>query len=101
MRIAIFAHHHAELMSGGAERAAYSLFEEINRSSEHEAFLIAFASADKIGHDGNFGAFRGRKNEILWSPPGMNHMTHMSLDHARIRRDLKAQKGERCAQLLG
>ena len=88
MRVMVFAHHHAELMSGGAERAAYSLFQQINRTEEHEAVLVAHATHDKLGHDGNFASFRGRENEILWAAPGIDHFTFLSHDHNRLRRDL-------------
>ncbi len=72
MRIAIFAHNHPDLIAGGAERAAYSLFTYLKTIDGIDPIFVARCKADQVGHDGAFGAFRGRKDEIIWSPPVMD-----------------------------
>lgn len=89
MKVALFSHNHAELMAGGAERAAYTLFQHLNNVDGCEATLVARVAPGQLGHDGTIGAFRGRRNEILWVTPGTDHFTQSSLHFERMRRDLK------------
>jgi glycosyltransferase involved in cell wall biosynthesis len=69
MRVLIVSHGHPDLSPGGAERAAYSLFQHLKAAPRVTPTFVARAEPKDIGHDGWFGAFRGRKDEFLWSPP--------------------------------
>lgn len=69
MKILVVSHGHPELSPGGGERAAYSLFQQLQKVPGVSATFIARAEPRDIGHDGWFGAFRSRKDEFLWVPP--------------------------------
>lgn len=51
MRVAIFSHGHPTFSKGGAEIAAYHLFNGINQTTDHEAWFIGRAS-DNLLHLG-------------------------------------------------
>jgi hypothetical protein len=80
MRILILSHGHPELSTGGAERAAYSLFQNLKqRPSVTKAVFVACAEREAIGHDAFFGSFRGRPDEILVTPPPVDGFTFQTL----------------------
>ncbi|WP_210489439.1 glycosyltransferase family 4 protein [Microvirga antarctica] len=82
MRILILSHGHPELSMGGAERAAYSLFQRLKRDPGVEkAVFVARAEPQAIGHSAFFGSFRGRPDEILVSPPQVDGFTFQTLGY--------------------
>ena len=82
MRILIIAHGHPALSAGGAERAAYSLFQHLKtRLDTKEAFFAGRVPSELIGHDADFGLFRARNDEILINLPGVDPFTHQSLNY--------------------
>ncbi|MGO4706853.1 glycosyltransferase [Microvirga sp. 2MCAF38] len=86
MRVIVLSHGHPELGAGGAERAAYSLFQRMKKSSGVErAFFVARAEAGAIGHSAYFGSFRGREDEILVSPPDVEAFTFQSLGYDLLK----------------
>jgi glycosyltransferase involved in cell wall biosynthesis len=72
MNLLIISHGHPELSAGGAERAAYSLFQQMKNVAGVSVSFIARAEPKYIGHDGWFGSFRGRHDEFLWAPPAFD-----------------------------
>lgn len=69
MRVLIIGHGHPSLRAGGAERAAYTMFQQYKDVDGIDATFLATTRPDCLGHDGDFGAFRGREDEIVFSPP--------------------------------
>ena len=86
MRILVLSHHHPEIVAGGAERAAYSLFRAL-KSDPRVGFagFVAGASSDFVGHSAYFGCFRGRPDEIIVSLPPVDDFTLESRDLAGLR----------------
>jgi glycosyltransferase involved in cell wall biosynthesis len=89
MKVVIISHGHPELSPGGAERAAYSLFEHLKSKKSIEPTFIARAEPRDIGHDGWFGAFRAKKDEFLWSPPPFEWFRCVSLQSDALRQQVK------------
>ena len=85
MKVAILSHGHPALSPGGAERAAYALFEHL-RSRDEIKKCIFFASAKitDIGHKAQFGAYHGHPDEILVATPAFEHLTYTSLDYNQL-----------------
>jgi glycosyltransferase involved in cell wall biosynthesis len=80
MRIMILSHGHPELSTGGAERAAYSLFQRLKHDpAVDDVAFVARAEHQAIGHSALFGSFRGRPDEILIAPPPVDGFTFQSL----------------------
>lgn len=80
MRIMILSHGHPELSTGGAERAAYSLFQRLKQDpAVDDVVFVARAEHQAIGHSALFGSFRGRPDEILAAPPPVDGFTFQSL----------------------
>ncbi len=84
MRVLIVSHGHPELSAGGAERAAYSLFLRLKHAPGVVPTFVARGKPLDIGHDGWFGAFRGRKDEFLWVPPAFDWFRCSSLRYDRL-----------------
>ena len=60
MRMIILSHGHPELSAGGAERAAYSLFQRLKQDPQvDEVVFVARAEHQAIGHSAFLGSFRG------------------------------------------
>jgi glycosyltransferase involved in cell wall biosynthesis len=79
MRIAVLSQFHPEIVSGGAERAAYSLFQALRgHPSVSFAALVSPVSPQEIGHAARFGAYRSRPDEIVVSPPAIDPFTFES-----------------------
>jgi glycosyltransferase involved in cell wall biosynthesis len=85
VKIAIVAHGHPVLSAGGGERAAYSLFEHLKDRRGVEPVFVARASPSDIAHDAWFGAFRGRRDEFLWSPPPFVWFRRVTANHDVLR----------------
>ena len=83
-RVLILAHGHPELRAGGAERAAYNLFDALRRDGG-DAYFLANSGPHEIGHDGVFGAFRGREREMLWAAPPVDRFRYTSVDYEAMR----------------
>jgi glycosyltransferase involved in cell wall biosynthesis len=78
----ILSHGHPELSAGGAERAAYSLFQRLKRDpTVDEVVFVARAEHQAIGHSANLGSFRGRPDEILVAPPSVDGFTFQSFGY--------------------
>ncbi|QRM35597.1 glycosyltransferase family 4 protein [Microvirga sp. VF16] len=82
MRMIILSHGHPELSAGGAERAAYSLFQRLKQDATiDEVVFVARAEHQAIGHSANLGSFRGRPDEILVAPPPVDGFTFQSFGY--------------------
>ncbi|HEX5069589.1 MAG TPA: glycosyltransferase family 4 protein [Vicinamibacterales bacterium] len=90
MKVAIVSHGHPALGAGGAERAAYSLFEHLKTVPGVQPVFVARAEPRDIGHDAPFGAFRGRTDELLWAPPPYEWFRRMSSAHDVLRRHVQS-----------
>ncbi len=69
LRVAIVSHGHPELSRGGAENASYAQFLALKQRPDIDPVYVARCAPEALGHTGPFAAFRGRSDEILWSPP--------------------------------
>jgi len=86
MRIMVLSHGHPELGAGGAERAAYALFQRLKSDpTVDKAVFVARAEDAAIGHSAFFGSFRGRHDEILAALPPVDGFTYQSLNHDLLR----------------
>lgn len=85
-RVMILSHGHPELSHGGAERASYAIHGQIRKGAMPGWDSVYVARADRrhIGHDGDFGAFRGRADEIVACPPEVDHFFHASSNVRRL-----------------
>jgi glycosyltransferase involved in cell wall biosynthesis len=73
------------LSAGGAERAAYSLFEHLKKHKAVSAVVFAArATPEQVGHSAQMGLFRGRRDEALVSPPPADWPSLMSLDYNEL-----------------
>lgn len=90
MRVLVVAHGHPEISIGGGERAAYCLFQHLKAVEGVEPTFIARADPAAVGHDGWFGAFRGREDELLWAPPPYDWLRRASASPAMLRRQVGA-----------
>lgn len=88
LRVTVLAHGHPELAKGGGEQAAYTLFQLLKERPDVEPVFVARAGRPAIGHDGPFGAFRGRSDEILWSPPGLDWFRYVTQHPGELERHL-------------
>ena len=87
MRVLLMSHGHPTLSAGGAERAAYSLFEHLKgHRAISNVIFAARATGDQVGHNSHMGLFRGRKDEPLITPPAVEWPSLMSLDYNELRR---------------
>jgi glycosyltransferase involved in cell wall biosynthesis len=85
MRVIVVAHGHPRLTSGGAESAAYGMFSHLKEiSNGSRPVFVARTEPKMIGHDADFGAFRGREDEILVSVPSWDHFSLLSMDYDRL-----------------
>ena len=89
MRVTIIVHGHPELTAGGAEQASYRLFEYLKREPDIAPTFVAHVPRHHIGHDCWFGLFRGRTDEIIWSPPPIDFMSLRNSNHAVLRRQMQ------------
>src|SRR5438270_4211534 len=96
-RLLIISHGHPDLAPGGAERASYSIHRLIGdgRLEGWDSIYLARVERRDIGHDGEFGSFRGKPDEIIMSPPPVDHFFMSSLDVARLY-DLLSEVTDRC-----
>jgi glycosyltransferase involved in cell wall biosynthesis len=78
VKVLIVAHGHPDISAGGGERAAYSLFEQLKAVEGIEPTFVARSEPAGLGHDGWFGAFRGRRDELLWVPPPFDWFRRVS-----------------------
>jgi glycosyltransferase involved in cell wall biosynthesis len=73
------------LSAGGAERAAYSLFEHLKQHRAVDAVVFAArATPEQVGHSAQMGLFRGRRDEALVAPPPADWPSLMSLDYNEL-----------------
>lgn len=90
MKIVVVAHGHPARSAGGGERAAYSLFEHLKTVSGVEPVFVAKTEPWEIGHDAWFGAFRGRRDELLWAPPPYDSFRRVSNSYDVLRLHVSA-----------
>jgi glycosyltransferase involved in cell wall biosynthesis len=73
-RILIIAHGHPEQSPGGAEIAAYGLFQEMKQAGGVEPYFLAWAGEAPPARSGTpFSAFRGRPDELLFASSSFDH----------------------------
>lgn len=85
MRVMILAHGHPDLGAGGAERAAYSLFQRLKTDPLVEEAIFVARGEDAIGGDNeSIRNFQGRADEILVSPPPLDTFTFLTLNFDRL-----------------
>jgi glycosyltransferase involved in cell wall biosynthesis len=73
-RVLIVAHGHPEQSPGGAEVAAYSLFQEMKRAEAVEPWFLAWAGEAAPQRSGTpFSTFRGRDDELLFAVNSFDH----------------------------
>jgi len=90
VRVLVLSHHHPEIVAGGAERAAYSLFQALKADPRVSfAAFVANAPAAFVGHSAYFGSFRGHADEIVVSLPPVDGFTLESLDLNELARRIK------------
>lgn len=90
MRILIVSHGHPTFSAGGAERAAYSLFEHLKSHRAVSGVVFAArATPEQIGHSAQMGLFRGRHDEPLIAAPAVEWPSLMSLDYNELRRTVR------------
>ncbi len=89
-RLLIISHGHPELSPGGAERASYAIHSLIRRGAlpGWDSIYLARVEQRAIGHDGELGVFRGRRDEVLIAPPLVDHFFMSSIEPARLFRML-------------
>ena len=87
MRVMVLSHGHPDLIAGGGERAAYSIFQRLKQHpGVDETLFVAAAPAEAIGHSASFGAFRSRPDEILACPPPVDGFTYQTLGLDQLTR---------------
>jgi glycosyltransferase involved in cell wall biosynthesis len=73
-RILIIAHGHPEQSPGGAEIAAYSLFQQLKQVDGIEPYFLAWAGEGAPQRAGTpFSTFRGRDDELLFTVSTFDH----------------------------
>jgi glycosyltransferase involved in cell wall biosynthesis len=82
----ILSHGHPSLSHGGAEMAAFAIHSLVKQGKMPgwESVFVARAERQQIGHDGEFGAFRGTPDEILVAPPAVEPFFFHSFDPNRL-----------------
>lgn len=88
LRVTIVSHGHPALSIGGSERSALSLFENLKAADDVLPTFVARAEPRHLGHDGDFGLFHGRTDEILWAPPAIDSFRVVSFSPDRLRRQV-------------
>jgi len=90
MRVLVASPHHPEIVAGGAERAAYSLFQRLREDRRVEAAsFVAGAASSAIGHSANFGSFRGTPDEVLAALPPVDGFTLETRDYNELSRRIR------------
>src|SRR5271169_4348030 len=68
-RLISIAHHHPELIRGGAQQAAYELFKGFEARHDYEAYFLAgvqhYLQPQMIKPGAHIFGFDGRRNEFL------------------------------------
>ncbi len=73
-RILIVAHGHPELSRGGAEVAAYALFQTLRTIPDVSPTFLAWTDGTLTRRGGTpFATFRGRADEVLFCTDGFDH----------------------------
>jgi glycosyltransferase involved in cell wall biosynthesis len=85
-RVLIIAHGHPEQSPGGAEIAAYSLFQQLKKADGVEAFFLAWAGDGAPQRAGTpFSTFRGRDDELLFASKDFDHFWFVQPIDAAVR----------------
>lgn len=91
MNVLVLSHAHPDLSAGGAERAAYSLFDHLKATQGvGQVAFVARALPEHIGHSAPIGAFRGRPDELLAAPPPLDPFTQSTTDYTRLEEIVRA-----------
>jgi glycosyltransferase involved in cell wall biosynthesis len=91
MNVLVMSHAHPDLSAGGAERAAYSLFDHLKVAPGiGQVSFVARAMPESIGHSAPIGAFRGRPDELLACPPPLDPFTQSTTDYTRLEEIVRA-----------
>ncbi len=94
-RVAIVSHGHPEYSKGGTQTASYSLFLNLKSCDGVEPIYLARSPSQMLGHAGDFALFRGRRDEVLWSPPAADPFRLVTT----LPSALKRQVSEFCARM--
>ena len=73
-KILIVAHGHPELNPGGAEIAAYAIFQTLQKRPDKQAVFLAWTGGAAQRRGGTpYATFRGRADEVLFSTDVFDH----------------------------
>ncbi len=91
MKVLVMAHGHPVFSAGGGERAAHALFKHLERSDSKisKAFFAATGRPEHIGHDADFGLFRGYRNEIIMNLGHVDNLTYQNKNYDLLVRRVK------------
>ncbi|MDR3449525.1 MAG: glycosyltransferase [Alphaproteobacteria bacterium] len=85
MNVAVVSHGHPALSPGGGERAAYAAFEYLKRHNSIErCTFFSYAKQSNIGRGDKFGAYHGKRDEILVSAPAVSYFNFLSSDYVYL-----------------
>lgn len=85
-RLMLLSHGHPQYSHGGAEIGAYAIHSLFRKGAlpGWDSVFVARVERSQIGHDGVFGTFRGRPDEIVVTPPPVDGFFFQSLDRAKL-----------------
>jgi glycosyltransferase involved in cell wall biosynthesis len=84
-KVVIVAHGHPELSLGGAEVAAYRLFQGLRTRPEIKAWFVACEDPSNRQLDGPMASFKGRSDEFLINAQGFQYFP-LSQESADVKR---------------
>lgn len=93
MRIIVVSHSHPDITKGGAENAAIAHFHAL-KAQGHDCLFVALTPHGNIGHDGRFGAFRGREDELLWVGAEFDDFRLTARNFHQVMKDMDEMIGD-------
>lgn len=94
-KVLVVAHGHPDFSKGGAEIAAYTLFQELNRRDDCEAWFLAANGIAGLQHTGTPFSARPREREMLFAGGtdyflfSANNLSHLTQDFAELLRHIQ------------
>ena len=87
-RLMVISHGHPDLSAGGAERAAYAIHALVRGGAMPgwDSVFVSRVEPRDIGHDGEFGLFRGKPDEVIAFPPPCDPFFFTSADYNQLDR---------------
>jgi len=95
LKVLVVAHGHPDFSKGGAEIAAHTLFQELNRRYDCEAWLLAANGIAGLQHTGTPFSARPREREMLFAGGtdyflfSANNLSHLTQDFAELLRHIQ------------